>query len=74
MKVRISYVVDVDAGMRRAILHYYGWPDSGSRPQRRLATRKDVQNWFRDYGDSMNNDLADEHGACCMGVAPKEAE
>jgi hypothetical protein len=67
MKVRISYVVDVDAGTRRAIVHYYG-DDS-----RRLATRKEVQQWFETYGHSMDDDLSHEHGACCMG-APTEAE
>jgi hypothetical protein len=74
MKVRISYVVDVDAGTRRAILHYYGWPDSGLYPRRRYATRKDIQEWFERFGHSMDDDLSHEHGACCMGVAPKEEE
>lgn len=65
MKVRISYVVEVDTGTRRAMAHYYG--------DRRLATWKEVQQWFEMYGHTMNDTLSDEHGVCCMGVAPKEA-
>jgi len=63
MKIRISFTVNVGADFRRAIVHYYG-DDS-----RRLATRKEVQDWFKNFGNTMGDTLADEHGACCMGVS-----
>ena len=66
MKVRIHYTVDVDAGVRRAIVHYYG--DNS----RRLATRKEVQDWFETYGYTMDDDLSDAHSVCCIGETPKD--
>jgi hypothetical protein len=49
MKIRISYVVDVDDAFRRAINHYYGRPG--------LASRQAVKNWFQAYGDSASDDI-----------------
>lgn len=50
MKVRISYTVDVDDKDRRAINLQYG--------RRTPATRKEVQEFFRDFGEN-NEVLAD---------------
>lgn len=52
MRVRVSYVVNVDDHFRRAIRRFYG--------QDGLATRDEVATWFRAYGDSMNDDLAQD--------------
>jgi len=52
MRVRIEYTVEVDDDSRRAIRAYYG--------QSGLATREDVRDWFRRFGESMNDDLAAE--------------
>lgn len=50
MKVRIEYTIEVDDDFRREINRWYGQPG--------LASRKDVKDWFRDYGESMNDDLS----------------
>lgn len=49
MKVRVCYTVDVTDDYRRAINMYYG--ESG------LADRREVKEWCRSYGDSMDADL-----------------
>lgn len=49
MRVQIRYTVDVDDEARQAINEYYGRPG--------LATREQVQRWYRTYGESMNDDL-----------------
>lgn len=50
MRVAITYKVDVDDEYRRAINQFYGKPG--------LATREEVKDWFRAYGESMDDDLA----------------
>ena len=50
MRVRVSYTVDVDDDFRREIRKFYGL--SG------LATQQDVRDWFRAYGESLNEDIA----------------
>lgn len=54
MKVLIEYVVNVDDDYRRAIRRYYG--------KTGLATRVEIQEWFKNYGESMNTDLAAYYG------------
>jgi hypothetical protein len=49
MKVRVSYTVEVDDDYRRAIRLYYGEPG--------LASRAEVVQWLRSYGDSMDVDV-----------------
>lgn len=49
MRVKIEYTVEVDNDFRREINIYYGKDG--------LATRQEVQDWFRSFGDSMNDDL-----------------
>lgn len=49
MKVKICYTVEVDEIDRRRMRAYYG--KSG------LATRKDIQSWFRTFGESMKDDI-----------------
>ena len=44
MKVRIAYTVEVNSFFRRAINYHYGKPG--------LASRKEVQRWFEQYGES----------------------
>jgi hypothetical protein len=50
MRVRIAYTIDVSDEYRRAIREYYG--------QEGLATREEIKNWWREYGESMNENLA----------------
>ena len=49
MIVKIVYTVEVDDDIRRRIKAHYG--------EKGLATRKEIQNWFWMYGQSMNDDL-----------------
>ena len=49
MKVRVAYTVDVDDHYRRAINDYYGRPG--------LASREEVVQWLKNYGDSMDMDM-----------------
>jgi len=51
MKVRISYTVDVSDVVRRQINAWYGRPG--------LATRAEIQAWYRSNGESMDDDLND---------------
>lgn len=51
MRVRISYVVDVDDDIRREINEWYGRPG--------LADRDEIKNWYRSVGHSMDDDLSD---------------
>ena len=44
MKVRISYLVDVDDTARRRMRAHYG--EAG------LATCKEIKAWFQEYGQS----------------------
>ena len=50
MRVKISYTIDAPEFFRRAIRHYRG--EGG------LATREEVRDWMRLYGESMNQDIA----------------
>jgi hypothetical protein len=59
VKVRVAYTVGVDDSYRRAIVHY------GGDESRRLATREEVRSWFRMHGETMDDVLRSEHGACC---------
>lgn len=52
MKVRVTYVVEVNDDYRRAINEWYGKPG--------LASREEVKAWLRSYGDSMDADLMRE--------------
>jgi hypothetical protein len=61
MRVRVSYVVDVDDGYRRAIIHHSG----GEATADGRATRAEVARWFQQYGETADDDLSIEHGACC---------
>lgn len=54
MKVRVSYVEDVDDGFRRAINIHFGMEG--------FATRDEVKQWFRTYGSSGNEDLSWDFG------------
>ena len=49
MKVKIEYTVEVEDDFRRAINAHYGKPG--------LASRDEVKRWFREYGDSENDNL-----------------
>lgn len=49
MRVRIDYAVEVPDEVRRAINVYFGKPG--------LASRQDVQTWYRTYGSSMDDEL-----------------
>lgn len=51
MKIRISYVVDVNDDIRRSINEWYGRDG--------LATRAEVQRWYEANGSSMDDDLRD---------------
>lgn len=50
MKVRISYIVEVDDTLRREIAAYYGNPG--------LASREDIKRWYEQYGSSEDDNLA----------------
>jgi hypothetical protein len=52
MKVRVSYTVEVNDDYRQAINDWYGKPG--------LASRDEVRQWLRAYGDSMDADLMRE--------------
>jgi len=49
IKVQVTYTVEVDDDYRRAIRAYYG--RSG------LATRREVANWCRMFGETMDDEL-----------------
>lgn len=51
MRIRVSYVVEVDEWWRRAIRAYYG--------QEGLATRDEVKSWCETFGDTMNGELSE---------------
>ncbi len=53
MKVRICYTIEVDDEYRRAVRSYYG--DNGK------ASREELVNWFKTYGESMNADVLWEY-------------
>lgn len=50
MRVRVSYVEDVDDAFRRSINLHFG--------QEGLASRDAVKRWFRSNGSSGNDDLS----------------
>jgi hypothetical protein len=50
MRVRVSYVVEVDDMIRREINAYYGKPG--------LASRAEVQAWYEARGLQMDDDLS----------------
>lgn len=49
MRVRVSYVVDVDDATRRQINAWYGRPG--------LASRAEVKRWYELHGLNMDDDL-----------------
>jgi len=59
MRLRVTYIVEVDDNFRRALRHYYGRDG--------MATRQEVAQHFERYGDTLNEDLRSEHGTCCWG-------
>jgi hypothetical protein len=63
MRIRVSYIVNVDDGYRRAILHHSG----GLATKAGLATRAEVIEWCRQNGASQDDDLRSEHAQCCWG-------
>lgn len=50
MKVRVEYAVVVNDDIRRAIRMHYGRDG--------LATREEVKEWYRSFGESMDDDLS----------------
>ncbi len=50
MRVRITYTVDIDDGIRRAINQRYGRPG--------LATRAEIRRWYENNGRAMDDDLS----------------
>ena len=50
MRVRISYVVEIDDAFRREINRWYGRPG--------LASREEVKAWYESNGTSMDDDLS----------------
>ncbi|HDZ21949.1 hypothetical protein LCGC14_0568820 [marine sediment metagenome] len=56
MKVLIRYTVEADDSLRRSILNY-----SGEWKPGKLATREQIKNWFRQFGDTMQDDMEDPH-------------
>jgi hypothetical protein len=63
MHVRVSYTVDATDELRRAIRQHYG--------REGLATRAEVQEWYRTHGSAMDQDLfgaADELAAAAAHV------
>lgn len=59
MKVRISYVVEVDDTIRRAMRHYYG--------QNGLATRDEIKQWYEQNGGTLDDDALAELDAKGLG-------
>jgi hypothetical protein len=53
MRVRIAYTIDASDDYRRAIRRYYGRDG--------VATRAEVQDWVKRYGDSMDADLMESY-------------
>lgn len=53
MRVRIAYTIDVPDHIREAINQHYGKPG--------LATREEVQAWYRSHGESGDEDLIWDH-------------
>ena len=49
MRVRVDYETEVPDWYRRAVRQYYGKDG--------LATREELVDWFRAYGNSMDDDL-----------------
>jgi len=49
MKVRVSYVVEIDDRLRRSINMHYDLPG--------LASREDVKRWYMSNGTSADDDL-----------------
>jgi hypothetical protein len=50
MRVAISYAVEIDDDIRRAIRKWYG--------REGLASRDEVKRWYESYGKSSDDDLA----------------
>jgi hypothetical protein len=73
LTIRLSFTVSVDETMRRAIAHHFA--PLGFPHDRRLATEREVAEWFQRYGTrgyyirkdgpGYENDLAYAHAACC---------
>ena len=53
MKVRVSYIVNIDDRTRRAIRFYYG--DTGK------ATRKEVKMFYEQNGGTLDDDILYEY-------------
>ncbi len=66
MKVRVSFVVDVDDTIRRGIRRWYG--------KEGLATRQEVKDWYEAYGSSMDDDLSLQEQEAQTEEAPPEWE
>ena len=61
MRVRITYSVDVSDRFRAAIRQHFG--------RAGFATRKEVQRWFREYGDSVSDSVLDDYDQRDDGVS-----
>lgn len=48
--MRVTYTVEIDDAIRREINRHYGKPG--------LASRAEVQDWYRSYGRSLDDDLS----------------
>ena len=53
MKVLIHYTIDADERYRRAINHHFG--------ETRMATRKEVKEFCRRYGETADDDILSEY-------------
>ncbi len=49
MKVRVCYTIDIEDETRRGLSRYFGKPG--------LASRRDLQRWLRENGESSLPDL-----------------
>lgn len=55
MRVRVSFIVEIDDGIREEINRWYGRPG--------LASRDEVKAWYEANGRSMDDDLSDIRAA-----------
>jgi hypothetical protein len=73
MRVKVSFTVEVDDRIRRAIAHDYDCGGESDEPSIRLATRAEVQEWFRGHGWPTDI-LTETHYRCCGWAQPTEVE
>ena len=64
MRVRISYIVNADDDLRKAIRHQ--WGECGTK-----ATRSEMQTYFRNVGEAEIDDLMQEYQDCDTGCHPE---